>query len=355
MPTFRPALALRDRTRTHASARNAHCFTAFTDLDLDAPGRQTGFLHIPHSPHEDAWGAVRIPMAVLSNGEGPTVVLEGGNHGDEYEGQIVLGELIRDLPLEHVRGRLIFMPSMNTPAALAGRRTSPHDGKNLNRCFPGDHAGTITEQIAAYVNDALFARADGFLSLHSGGSSLDILPSALVQSCDDPTLTQRNQEAAFVFGAPLNVQLDLLGDTRTSMACATAAGITTMATEMAGKGTVTATALDICRRGTRRVLVHWGVLDESHAPDAAPTPAPFFKVGGAKAYVLAPDRGVFEPYHQHGDRVEAGQPAGRIHQTFDPQRPPVEIHYGASGVVFTKRHPSLVEPGNVCYVIASPM
>lgn len=351
---FRTPPFLRDRQKAHIPARNPHCATAFTDIDLDAPGRQSGFLYIPQSPHDDAWGTVPIPMAVLANGTGPTVILEGGNHGDEYEGQIVLGELIRDLPLDRIRGRLIFMPSLNAPAAQAGLRTSPQDGKNLNRSFPGDHAGTITEQIAAYVSDELFSRGDAFLSLHSGGSSLDIIPSALAQPAGDAAHTQRNIDAVMAFGAPFNVLLNNLGDTRTSVATAVAAGLTCVSTEMAGRGTVTDTALALCRAGTLRVLAHWGVLDEAHAREPAPQPAPLFKVTGSKSYVIATDRGVFEAYHRHGEQVEAGQPAGRIHQIHDPRRAPIELAYGVSGAVFAKRHPGIVVPGNVCCVIATP-
>jgi predicted deacylase len=352
-PKFRESPLLRDRRVAHLPARNPHCATAFTDIDLDAPGRQAGFLHIPQSPHDDAWGTVRIPMAVLANGDGPTVILEGGNHGDEYEGQIVLGEFIRDLPLDRIRGRLIVMPSLNAPAAEAGLRTSPLDGKNLNRTFPGDHAGSITEQIAAYVSDELFSRGDAFLSLHSGGSSLDIIPSALVQPSQDAGQTQRNIDAVMAFGAPFNVMLDTLGDTRTSVATAVAAGLTCVSTEMAGRGTVTDSALALCRAGALRVLAHWGVLDQACVQPLAAQPAPLCKVSGAKSYVIASERGVFEAYHRHGEAVEAGQPAGRIHQTFDPRRAPVELVYGTSGVIFAKRHPGIVVPGNVCCVVAS--
>ncbi|CAB3876012.1 succinylglutamate desuccinylase/aspartoacylase family protein [Achromobacter anxifer] len=352
--TFREPPFLRDRRVAHLPARNPQCATVFTDIDLDAQGRQAGFLHIPQSPHDDAWGTVRIPMAVLANGDGPTVILEGGNHGDEYEGQIVLGEIIRSLPLDRIRGRLIIMPSLNAPAAEAGRRTSPLDGKNLNRTFPGDHAGSITEQIAAYVSDELFSRGDAFLSLHSGGSSLDIMPSALVQPSQDAEQTQRNIDAVMAFGAPFNVLLNTLGDTRTSVATAVAAGLTCVSTEMAGRGTVTDSALDLCREGARRVLAHWGVLDAAHAQPLAGEAAPLFRVAGAKSYVIASERGVFEAYHRHGESVEAGQPAGRIHQTFDPRREPVELVYAAGGVVYAKRHPGIVVPGNVCCVLAEP-
>jgi len=47
---------------------------------------------IPHSPHDDAWGVTAVPIAMIRNGKGPTVIIEGGNHGDEYEGSIVISE-----------------------------------------------------------------------------------------------------------------------------------------------------------------------------------------------------------------------------------------------------------------------
>ena len=37
--------------------------TAFTTIDIDKPGKQVGFVMIPHSPHDDAWGVTRIPIA----------------------------------------------------------------------------------------------------------------------------------------------------------------------------------------------------------------------------------------------------------------------------------------------------
>ena len=127
--------------------------SAFVTVDFDKPGKQIGFLMIPHSPHEDAWGVTQVPLAVIANGRGPTVIIEGGNHGDEYEGPITIGELIRDLDPDEVQGRLILMPANNVHAVRAGRRTSPVDGLNFNRSFPGDPRGSITEQIAAYVVD----------------------------------------------------------------------------------------------------------------------------------------------------------------------------------------------------------
>src|SRR5690349_9841232 len=98
--------------------------TAFTTVDFDRPGKQNGFVMIPHSPHDDAWGVTRVPVGVIANGQGPTVILEGGNHGDEYEGPIAICELIRDLHPGEVQGRLILMPANNVHAVIGGQRTS---------------------------------------------------------------------------------------------------------------------------------------------------------------------------------------------------------------------------------------
>ena len=55
-------------------------------VDFDRDGVQHGFLKLPHSHDGSAWGNVMIPITVVRNGEGPTALLSGGNHGDEYEG-----------------------------------------------------------------------------------------------------------------------------------------------------------------------------------------------------------------------------------------------------------------------------
>jgi len=121
------------------------------DIDLDGDGKQTGFLRLPHSVHRSAYGWIPIPIAVIGRGAGPRVLLMAGNHGDELEGQVALGRLIRELQPGEVRGHVIILPSANFPAAMAGSRTSPIDGGNLNRSFPGDPGGGPTEQIAYYL------------------------------------------------------------------------------------------------------------------------------------------------------------------------------------------------------------
>ena len=62
-------------------------------LDFEQDGVQHGFLKLPYSRDDSAWGAVMIPLTVVRNGNGPTALLTGGNHGDEYEGPVALSKL----------------------------------------------------------------------------------------------------------------------------------------------------------------------------------------------------------------------------------------------------------------------
>jgi N-alpha-acetyl-L-2,4-diaminobutyrate deacetylase len=324
----------------------------FTTIDLDRQGKQIGYFCVPQSPHEDAWGTVQVPLAVVKNDVGPTVLIEAGNHGDEYEGPIALGELLREIDPAEVTGRIIAIPAINVRAVEAGQRTSPVDGLNFNRSFPGDFNGTLTSQIAAYVNDCLFPIADYFLDLHSGGSSLMILPSAIIEPSPTPEGHRRNIKATLAFGAPTVVMVDNLGETRTSTAAANQQGLIVIGSEMAGGGLVGQDALAICRRGIRNVLKHAGVL--KGAPDMpAEANARVLKVPGSAGYILSDDDGVFEPISELGIEVKAGDIAGRIHFLRSPAREPVILRHPIDGIVFAKRQPGRVRPGNCCFVLAN--
>ena len=69
----------------------------WTEIDYDKKGKQVGVLHLPYSVTRSGYGMINIPIAVIQNGEGPSILLMAGNHGDEYEGQVTLARLIHDL------------------------------------------------------------------------------------------------------------------------------------------------------------------------------------------------------------------------------------------------------------------
>ncbi len=87
---------------------------------------------------------------------------------------------------------------------MEGRRTSPIDEGNLNRSFPGDADGTITQQIAYFIEHPLLPGFDYSFDFHSGGSSLTYIPSALAPSHEDGARLQKVIGMLKAFGAPVS-------------------------------------------------------------------------------------------------------------------------------------------------------
>ena len=88
-------------------------------VDFTQPGKQLGHLFVPYSHNLGGWANLMLPIAVLANGTGPTVLVLAGNHGDEYPGQVAVLRLLRELTPEKITGRLILIPTLTMPGAKA--------------------------------------------------------------------------------------------------------------------------------------------------------------------------------------------------------------------------------------------
>jgi predicted deacylase len=320
------------------------------EVDFDRDGVQRGFVRLFHSTHASAYGFIPIPIVVVKNGEGPTVLFVSGTHGDEYEGQVVLCELARTLRAEDIKGRVIILPMANYPAALAGRRVSPIDDANLNRIFPGDPDGGVTQQIAWFITHELIPRADLVCDLHSGGSSLMYEPCALATRFEDAARTATLRAALLAFGAPLAYLAEPAqgqGADQTLGGVAARQGVLALGTELGGAGTVTPAAVEMARRGVRNLMVHLGIMPED-ARLAPPSPTRLLGVV-PDGFLYAPENGVFEPLAAPGDVVTPGQPAGRIHFPETPWAPPVELTFPTGGFVLCKRVPARTMRGDCLF------
>jgi predicted deacylase len=125
----------------------------------------------------------RIPVTTLANGgelalvvhtweggaPGPTLGLCAAVHGDEAVGVEILWRFAERLQRLDFRGRVRMLPVAN-PLALEGRsRHTPLDMQNLNRVFPGDPGGWVSEQLAAAIRDHFLTQIDVLVDLHAGG------------------------------------------------------------------------------------------------------------------------------------------------------------------------------------------
>ena len=131
---------------------------------------------------------VDLPVWVASGRQPqPTALLSAGIHGDEVHAIALLHRFVQELDLNQLTGRLLIVPVANVSGFHAGSRTVPEDGKDLNRCFPGDPKGTLSERIAYYIFTELAAAADWGVDLHDSGRGSVLLPHARVH---DPELLE---------------------------------------------------------------------------------------------------------------------------------------------------------------------
>ncbi len=321
-----------------------------TDVDFERDGAQHGHLKLPHSHDASAWGSIMIPITVVKNGEGPTAILTGANHGDEYEGPVALFDLARRLDPAEVTGRVIMVPAMNYPAFRAGRRTSPIDGGNMNRVFPGKPDGTVTEKIADYFQCSLLPLADILLDIHSGGCTLDFLPFAASHVLPDKAQEAACAAARDAFAAPWSItllEIDSVGMYDTE---AEAAGKSFVSTELGGGGTARAETCAIAKRGVRNLLIHAGILQGE--PERRPSV--MLDMPDGDCFVSSEHSGLIEPCVDLGKEVKTGDLIARVHDVERTGQAPVDYHAKRGGILAGRHFPGLVQSGDTIAVIAVP-
>ena len=208
-------------------------------VDLQAPGRSIGHLLIPYSDNDHAYSTIPIPVAVISGGTGPTVLITAGTHGDEWEGQVIVRRILASVNAGDLNGRLILLPSHNLPAVRSSSRCSPIDGENLNRAFPGDPDGGPTRMLADFVEGDLLPRCDYAMDLHSGGSASDYLSCAFLRIDEEYRRTEQKVASAIALGLPYTFVVAAGGENRSLSAAADRQDVIMVATELGGNDTNT--------------------------------------------------------------------------------------------------------------------
>lgn len=322
-------------------------------VDFDADGEQHGFLKLPYSRDDSAWGAIMIPVTVVKRGDGPTVLLTGGNHGDEYEGPVALSKLAGSLKAADVTGRVIVVPFMNYPAFRAGCRTSPIDAGNLNRSFPGRPDGTVTEKIADYFQRHLLPLATHVLDIHAGGRTLDFVPFAAIHVLENHDQEVRCERAMRAFGAPYSMRMLELDSVGLYDSAAEEAGKVFVSTELGGGGTSTAASVAIAERGVYGFLAHAGVIAKDVIDGNAPrSTTTLLDMPDGSCFTTSEHHGLLEMCRDLGSEVEAGDVLARVHDIDRTGVTPVEYVARRRGLLAARHFPGIVQPGDTIAVVA---
>ncbi len=317
-------------------------------IPFDQDGVHHGHLRLPYSRDDSAWGAIMIPICVVKNGNGPTALLTGANHGDEYEGPLALQHLAQQLKAEDINGRVMIVPAFNYPAFLAAKRTSPIDGGNLNRLFPGKPDGTVTEKIADYFQRTLVPMADVVLDIHSGGKTLNFVPFAAAHILEDKTQQAACVAAMQAFNAPYSIMLEEIDNVGMYDTAVENQGKVFVSTELGGGGSASARTHAIARKGVRNLLIHAGILQAEleHAPSK------MLDMSDQHCYLFSAHAGLVDYCVDLEDSVQTGDVIARIWPLDRTGQAPFEYIAETSGILAGRHFPGLIKTGDFLALIA---
>jgi len=203
-----------------------------------------------------------IPVATLSNGhtlelvvhrlagggDGPRLGLIAGIHGDEPLGIEIVRRLLTELEGETFGGEIVALPVANAYAFAALTRSTPGDAANLNRVFPGNRDGTLSEQIAHLIASEFLPGCDYLIDLHSGGNLATV----------DYLYVGDDEALAKAFGCELLYRGPAPG--ASLAAHAAASGTYTLIVELGGGQQRNEHFVRKGVRGIRNVMKHLGML-----------------------------------------------------------------------------------------------
>jgi len=146
---------------------------------------------------------IEIPVYIF-NGEkaGPTILLQGGLHGDEVNSIELIRRMLIDKSYKIHRGCVIVVPLLNVFGFLNLSRDM--HGKDVNRSFPGSKKGSLASRMAYYLMKELVANVDFGIDFHTGGAQRNNYPQIrFTPEDEDAVKLAKLFNAPFSFGSKL--------------------------------------------------------------------------------------------------------------------------------------------------------
>lgn len=313
------------------------------DLEVPKGFKKQGFLKISEKPA----GAHKIPITLINgSGDGPTLVVNGGEHGSEYNGPAACLRLMVELDPKEISGQVIIVPMVNTLAFEARwMHSNPIDYRDLTGCYvpeiPKGGSGhpKISYQVATTFYKEVLSKGDYRLNLHGGDLEEDVLMSTMYSR----TGTDSERDAATLalarnFGWEwIREGIPRPGRTRFKRLPMPI----TVGTEAGGMGRCQSDIVDKVVRGVVNAMKHLNMLEGMpEIPPAAKVFNPY--------HLYAKRGGFFISNVRAGSLVSEGDVIGVIKNLFGETLE--EIVVPTDGIVHMVTSPAIYE-GDVVYEI----
>jgi predicted deacylase len=299
---------------------------------MSNPGKTTRFLTADSREGEQ----VRVPVATVTGAaEGPRLLVVAGVHGSEYVGIHATRLLFQETDPAALHGTLVTVPCFGVPAFYGlAAHTSPVDGLDPGRAFPGDPDGSYTQRAAHLVWSDLVEGSAAVIDVHGGDLEEHLVEYSQITRSGDEEVDRAGEELARSLGFPLFVRAprpkDVSGGSGLFVAAA-ANGIPGVLAEAGSHGELDHALARAYCDALRGALVHLGMLDGELPGTREPQVLHRFEG------VRAPVEGFWMPACRKGDTIRAGQAIGEIHDLFGEKLADVVSHEGGVilGVIST--------------------
>ena len=270
----------------------------FTVGEITVPRgeRVSGFIIVPEGMDE----GTTIPVTIVHGAsDGPVLALIAGIHGFEYPPITALQTIRAQVDPEALSGTIILVHIANMPAFL-GRTIyySPGDNKNLNRMFPGDLDGTISQRIAHILTTEVIDQANYLVDLHGGDGNEALRPYVYMPVTGNPVFDSKIEGLAVAFGLD-HIVMDTgaqhaSGPSLFTDLTALERGIPAITTETGQSGSNAPYWVGLAERGIWNVLRHLDMIAEDEVINTGITWLSNYKV------ITSPRSGIFRAVIKDG-------------------------------------------------------
>ncbi len=279
-----------------------------------------------------------------SEGEGKDmkrISVVTGIHGDELEGQYVCYELQRRISEQQdkLSGIVDIYPAMNPLGIDSITRGIPAFDLDMNRLFPGNKDGNMTEYLAAGIMDDV-AGSDCVVDIHASNIYLTEIPQIRINELHADTLIplakHANVDFIWVHGASTVLEATFAHSLNSI-------GTPVLVVEMGVGMRLTKEYGDQMVDGIFKLMKELGIW----TGDVAEVKKPMIsKDPDDVSYLNATASGLFVPEVKHGARLSEGDLIGRI---VDPLCGKIldEVRAPQAGLLFTIRDYPIVDEGSL--------
>jgi predicted deacylase len=253
---------------------------------------------------DSAGGPLHLPLILVAGARpGPTIYIQSGLHGDEYDGLEAALRMADGTDPADLAGNLVIVTRANVPAFVSGSRLNRQDGMDMNAIWPGRADGYLTERLVHFIYANIVPHIDCAIDLHGGNTELQVVSYGNWQ--DAPGFDAL--ACATVMGLKhLWDWTETLHRQPIFTKALQALGIPSLVIEIGGGNRWSEASVLDGVRAMRNVMRHLGMIggDYDGLPDEV-----LVMAGG---FVTAPAGGFLRPRCQLNDTVRKGQVLGEI-------------------------------------------